>query len=156
VTGVFSRDNVVAIALFGIIGVGVPLAIIFVDVEPEQHVTAVAPTIAPVVPGACVNASLALRPCGIPHFGEVFFVGQDAADAPPPSLDPARFWDWVRQACETAFATYVGVPPAQSAYDLRVSYPSVDQWSAGSRQVVCLAVNRDQSPLHATVKGAAK
>jgi hypothetical protein len=146
------RNNLLGLLLVGFIGIGVPLAIIFVDVEP-QPTNNTAATTPSLVSGDCVDAYLALLACDAPHFGEVIFVGSAVADAPYPTVtDPVR--DWADQKCGTALLNYVGSARAASRYELRVNLPSALEWGKGDRRIICLVTNPDQSPLGAASKPA--
>jgi hypothetical protein len=151
---VVSRQNVVVLVLFGVIGIVVPLAIIFVDVDPREGPDVAANTAASVMPGDCVNIRLALLSCDTPHYGEVFFVGPDRANVSDPSVNQASFSGWVIQNCKTAFAAYVGVPLEHTTY-VMVASPSARQWTAGDRPFICVAANPDRS-LNTSIKDSAK
>jgi hypothetical protein len=145
---------VVLVVLLGFIGIVVPLAIIFVDVDPGEGPDVTANTAASMMPGDCVNMALAVLPCDTPHYGEVFFVGPDRAGVSDRRVNEARYSGWVIQNCKTAFAAYVGVPLEQTTY-VMVTSPSAQQWTAGDRPFICVATTPERS-LDASIKGSAQ
>jgi len=72
--------------------------------------------------------------CSEPHDSEVYAViTMDDGDYPG---DDAV----VQQAdddCRTAFASFIGVPAAQSRYMFNALYPTEDSWNGGDREIVC-------------------
>jgi len=148
-----SRQNVFVLALLGFVGIVVPLAIIFVDVDPHEG-PVVAADAASMKPGDCVNMDLALVPCDRWHYGEVFFVGPDRARISEHRVNEASFSEWRVHLCKGLFAVYVGVPLEQTTY-LMVTSPSAQQWTAGGRPFLCIAAKPDES-LDSSIKGSAK
>jgi hypothetical protein len=49
--------------------------------------------------------------------------------------------------CTDQFANYVGIPLAQSAFEMRFETPTPVQWNLGNRQIVCHAVSTPAAPL---------
>lgn len=62
--------------------------------------------------------------------------------------------DNAEDTCLTAFETYVGLSPEQSAYDIDWLLPTEAMWADGIRKGICLVVSDDGAPLTGTVKGS--
>jgi len=76
--------------------------------------------------------------CGLPHSYEVFadvavpdgaFPGDDQIEAA------------AQQACDEAFASYVGVSYDESTLDYSYVGPSAETWDLGDRQIACLLID---------------
>jgi len=58
--------------------------------------------------------------------------------------------------CTDQFTNYVGIPLAQSAFDMQFETPTPVQWNLGNRQIVCHAVATPAAALPSgSVRGAA-
>ncbi|MHB1139473.1 MAG: septum formation family protein [Microthrixaceae bacterium] len=120
-------------------------------------------------PGDCVTPSAdqdALREvpvadCAAAHGVETFAVLEiDETDFPDVTDDAypggADLRDVAYQACQTPFATYVGVPFWESSYDITTITPSPSSWVAGDREIVCLIVDMDGNLLTGSARDRAR
>ena len=72
--------------------------------------------------------------CDKPHDSEVYAV-IDMDDGEYPGDDAV-----VQQAndgCRAEFATFIGIPAAQSRYMFNALYPTEDSWNGGDREILC-------------------
>jgi hypothetical protein len=93
------------------------------------------------------------HPCTEAHDAEVMFVGEyPNGDANTPASTISSYID---TTCEPIFASYVGVPVAQSA-DLSYGwyYPDTDAWNSGERTFSCFVARIDDGKLTKSVKGS--
>ena len=107
-----------------------------------------------VVAGECIDARLETASCTEPHFGEVFFVTEYPLDAPYPQPGDEFFQRWQRRHCHERFAAYVGVPVAQSSYDVRALLRP-GSWSTRHRPIFCTIANAGSLPLTGSVRRSA-
>ncbi len=89
-----------------------------------------------VIPVATTFTEVEIRPCDVPHDGEVVAVWDEQAASAYPGES-----DWqasVEPKCRSAFETYTGLTWAdQSSLDYGWFYPTEEAWQAGSRRVQC-------------------
>jgi hypothetical protein len=83
-------------------------------------------------------------PCTDAHFGEVYAIASIEGDTPP---DDATFRLQSREVCAgPLFSSYVGATGyADSSLYYDVLYPAQRSWENGTRQMVCLLVERGES-----------
>lgn len=85
---------------------------------------------------------VAARPCSEEHQYELFFLGSMPAGTFPTD---AAFDSYVTNACEPAFATYVGRSFESSRLELTWVGPTSEAWNFGDHAVQCL-LNDPQQP----------
>jgi hypothetical protein len=97
--------------------------------------------------------ALALLPCGQPHFWEAFAsTALTGTDYPGPSAVRGQ----AEEACDAAFAGFVGVPKKKSKLGITMLTPTKETWTqAADRQVICL-VGSPNGNITGTVKGSAR
>jgi hypothetical protein len=103
--------------------------------------------------GATDTSHVQRQLCTVPHDGEAIAasVHPAAAGAPYPTADELR--TFMSSACVTAFATYTGSEyDNQSGLDFGIFYPVRDEWSSGSRDVVCYVFNVDGTKLTGSLR----
>lgn len=112
--------------------------------------------------GDCLNtpddgaetASVEAVTCTDPHDAETFFTF-DLPDGDLPGQDDIE--NAVLDQCGDAFGDYVGQPYETSSLDMFYLSPSADTWDRiDDREVVCLIVSADGSPLEGSVKGSGR
>jgi hypothetical protein len=91
------------------------------------------------------------RPCTEEHEYELFFVGTMPAETYP--TDNA-FDSYVTDACEPAFATYVGRAYESSRLELTWVGPTSDAWNSGDHVVQCLLNDPQRPRLTTSLQGA--
>ncbi len=83
-------------------------------------------------------------PCETSHYGEVYVIGRVSGELP---VNDATFSALTSQVCEGPdFATYFGVEDYYASslfYD--VLYPDDNFWNSGNHDMVCVAVEVDES-----------
>lgn len=103
-------------------------------------------------PGECLDLTgdgsivtdVAIVPCDGPHDAEAY-VRQQLADGPFPG--DAALATRADEVCLESFAGYVGSEYAVSEFFYDWLVPTEDGWQAGDRELVCLIVSGDGSPL---------
>jgi hypothetical protein len=87
-------------------------------------------------------------PCSEPHVYEVyyetFFEGLDLESIKAKG----------DQVCQDAFESYVGVPYSDSILYYSILHPSPESYQDGDREITCLLVNEDGSPVSGSLKGS--
>jgi hypothetical protein len=136
----------VAIAvLIALVGAGI---LVFFTVSPSTQDAAVT-----AAPGECVALGespdgfvedLGSTACDAPHDAEVFHRFALADGGFP---GDAAIADLADAGCLDAFEAYVGIGYYDSEYWIDWLVPTSDGWSSGDREVVCLLVSGDGSPL---------
>jgi hypothetical protein len=91
------------------------------------------------------------RPCSEEHGYELFFVGTMPAETYP--TDTA-FDSYVTDACEPAFATYVGRAYEASRLELTWVGPTSDGWNSGDHAVQCLLNDPQRPRLSTSLQGS--
>jgi hypothetical protein len=94
---------------------------------------------------------VAARPCSQEHGYELFFVGPMPAETYP--SDDA-FDSYVTDACEPAFATYVGRSYQSSRLGLTWVGPTEDAWNSGDHAVQCLLNDPQRPRMTTSLKGS--
>lgn len=112
-------------------------------------------------PGQCVDLvgddgvvlGTSTVPCSEPHDAEAFHRAQ-FADGPFPG--DAVVADQADATCLAEFEDYVGIGYYDSEYWIDWLVPSADGWATGDREVVCLLVSGDGSPLTGSAHGSGR
>ena len=94
---------------------------------------------------------VAARPCSEEHGYELLFVGPMPAETYPPDT---AFDSYVADACEPAFATYVGRSYQASRLELTWVGPTEDAWNSGDHAVQCLLNDPQRPRLTTSLKGS--
>lgn len=104
-------------------------------------------------PPARTSRSVQHHPCTDPHTGEVFFVGETAAeDGAPYPLTNALAAE-VYTYCDPAFVTYTGKDSnTDPEWTYGFFYPNEEQWADNSRLVICYAARLDEAPTSTSIK----
>ena len=89
--------------------------------------------------------------CNQPHTGEVFYIHK-LTDATRPSDDDME--KKATDACLAAFSPYVGKDYEDSSLSIVWMYPTVQTWTTGDREIVCIATTDDDSTLNQSIKGS--
>ena len=89
--------------------------------------------------------------CNQPHTGEVFYIHK-LTDATRPSDDDME--KKATDACLAAFSPYVGKDYEDSDLSIVWMYPTVQTWTTGDREIVCIATTDDDSTLNRSIKGS--
>lgn len=89
-------------------------------------------------------------PCGEDHLYEIYHL----FDVDLPDFDSAAIDAAAADGCLAAFEGYMGVSFETSYYEFDGLQPSSGSWSAGDREVVCLATPKNGSTTAGTAKGA--
>ena len=72
--------------------------------------------------------------CADPHDSEVYAVIlMDDAEYPGDEAVATQ----AEADCRADFATFIGVPAAQSRYMFNALYPTEDSWNGGDREILC-------------------
>lgn len=82
--------------------------------------------------------------CHANHFGEIIGT-YTATDGSYPDVQVLA--NESETTCSQAFETVVGIPPAQSVYDLFPLVPSESSWENGDRTVLCVVSGSDGESL---------
>ena len=107
--------------------------------------------------GQCINtpdgaaATVEEFDCNQPHTGEVFYIHK-LTDATRPSDDDME--KKATDACLAAFSPYVGKDYEDSSLSIVWMYPTVQTWTTGDREIVCIATTDDDSTLNQSIKGS--
>jgi hypothetical protein len=106
-------------------------------------------------PGETVTADVT-RPvdCATTHDNEIVGVVSDTVPGAYPGQ--AAVDAFANAPCEAAFSAYVGIDFDSSTLDLITLTPSELSWARGDRQISCVAITRDGSPLTGSVKGSGR
>jgi hypothetical protein len=93
-------------------------------------------------------------PCDIAHDGEVFATTDMAAapDAAFPGEDPIK--DFADRFCSGQFQRYVGKALNDSTLTGFFFRPTDATWAEGDRTVVCVVIEKDESPRTGSAKGS--
>jgi hypothetical protein len=105
----------------------------------------------PLAIGDCVDEQLAILPCDQPHLAEIFLVTTWPGDASSPYPGARVLGSWVNDNCPTAFEGYVDVARQNIIYQGLL--PTPESWASGDRELPCVAMNPDDTPLNESVKG---
>ncbi len=88
-----------------------------------------------------------IQPCGDAHAFEIAGILTLEADAMSDYPGGFVVESEAYEQCQTVFEDYSGVPFWDSGYDLKTVTPSASTWLQGDREVICLVVNIDGTPL---------
>jgi hypothetical protein len=105
----------------------------------------------PLAVGDCVDGRLAILPCDQSHLAEVFLVTTWPGEASSPYPGARVLGSWVDENCPTAFESYVDVDRKNILY--RGLLPTPESWASGDRELPCVAMKSDETPLRESVKG---
>jgi hypothetical protein len=155
-TWLIRRTMPVAARIIGVLGVTALAVVIWFGI---------AYTISPIASfqaGTCVNgvranttiSANATRPvdCEGAHDAEVVATITYPGDGPYPG-EPA-ITEYATTPCLEAFATYVGNDFETSTLDMLPTIPSELSWPKGDRQIACIVMHTDASPMTGSVKGS--
>jgi hypothetical protein len=114
--------------------------------------------------GTCVNgihegaqlSADSYRPvsCSVAHDNEVIGVVQYTGNGGYPGQ--AALVSFAEQPCLAAFASYVGIDFQSSVLTMIAVTPSDVTWAKGDRQIGCVAIGPEGSPMTSSVKGSAR
>ena len=113
--------------------------------------------VADLEPGTCIDPTddstfvetAELRDCEDPHEFEVIDTFTIAQDFYPDDAYPggSTIVPDAYEACQPRFEAHTGEEFWESSYDLTTITPSPSTWAEGDREIVCLLINIDRSPL---------
>jgi hypothetical protein len=105
-------------------------------------------------PGETVWSTVRIIPCSESHVYEV--IGRRRFDEPAGAMWPGdtNLGERTRRGCIEDFADYVGIPYAQSHFDVHNIYPGQQYWDSGGRQAICLVREPDYSTWTGTAKNS--
>ncbi len=99
------------------------------------------------------TTQLQLLPCADQHYWEAFATATLTGEEFPGNTEVR---DQAEQACDDAFATFVGISATKSVFKLTMLTPTKETWTqASDRAVVCL-VGNPNTGVSGSLKGAAK
>jgi hypothetical protein len=93
------------------------------------------------------------HPCTDAHTGEVFFVGEAAAEDGAAYPETAALAAEVYTYCDPAFETYTGKDSnTDPEWSYGFFYPNEEQWADNSRLVICYASRIDEGSTKESIK----
>lgn len=144
---------IAVLVLVALVGAGVLVFFTFATSSDSVDVTADPGECLALDAGGGVVSGTDVVPCDDPHDAEAFH-RVDLADGSYPG--DAAVADRADALCLDEFEAYVGIDYYDSEYWIDWLVPTADGWASGDREVVCLLVSGDGSPLVGSAFGSGR